>query len=64
MVHSRLNYAIVLFIMEIEFNIDRMYLVFSIYDITSIKYNLGNVLKLFRKFVNSFSWYKLFKSIL
>ena len=64
MVHLRFNYTFILFIMKIELNINWIYLVFSIYDITSIKYNLGNVLKLFRKFVNSFSWYKLFKSIL
>ena len=64
MVHSRLNYAIILFIMEIEFNIDWINLVFTIYDITSIKYNLCNILKLFRKFANIISWHKLFKNIL
>ena len=64
MIHLRFNYAFIFFILEIKLNIDWIYLVFFIYNITSIKYNLRNVLKLFRKSVNSFSWYKLFESIL
>lgn len=64
MVHLKFNYAFILFIMKIELNINWIYLVFSIYDITSIKYNLGNVLKLLCQSTNSISWSKPFKSIL
>ena len=60
MIHSRLNNAFILFIMEIEFNIDWINLVFSIDNITPVKYNLGNVFKLLCKSANSISRNKLF----
>ena len=63
MIHLGIFDNFIFYIMKIEFNIDRVYLVFSIHDITPIKNNLSNVLKLLCKFINSVSRYKLLKSV-
>lgn len=64
MIHLRFNNVFILFILEIELDINRIYFVFSVYNISSVKYNLSYVLELFREFVNCIGRYKLFKGIL
>lgn len=64
MVHLGLNDCAVLLILEIEFNLYRVYFILFIYYKASVKNDLGDVFKLLCKFIYRIGRSKLLKGFL